>query len=1000
MRIIEITCTSDVYKRGRNCTRYGTTNYEPDSQQAYQTQVRRGHSYRDTIHAALLKHTRWTDEETVVKIFQSMGGKRSIGMMKKHKKDVHNQEQNEMLIPEWCTSHSAIALITMTQQMANVSKAGIDFHTVSAGGHAFAAYASIIRHHMGAVKATRARTRTMPTVNQAVCIAASWTPEHLEDFTNLSSNTRILFVSANEDLLAQQVHVTEALRRDCEERNDGPRIANIRFEGARRTTEELLGRSRHHLNDVYRSIAVNEWEYIPHNRWQDKIDEKSEDPAQAEYINENREVDLDQLRTLIPICPMNQKYEIFAVDLLYETMARKDGTLNQPKATAYILTVQKILAKIGVETQAKLLTNQGWETLENFIKATNENYQDTPLDMRVCKALMREHNVHPTAYAYIQFCTVALAYFIDATQSKTKEKSSRHQQNLRKQEENQTGPKLLIEGNSVTKGYGPEYNTNTIQIQDMVLKSERWAIVTITVESRNYLIPKENKGNISAEEAKKETHRQFTRAQKAEILEGSGLAIWADPAENEQTMDTFGNAGLTKGMYIEISLGPSLPAINGIVQDYQSHGNKKNSTWQEKSNITYLTMIIRCENVEWLTQEAKDGRPREVQAIAKSKALLQTKNWASILKAQDIDHLSANGALPGIQEEWERLAFENDSKVRQLQSKARIPQQALEAEQECLKVTEKIMQECIGNEELIITLMGMAHNEEEEENPNPEWTAAQWNTSEAELERELAEKTPTISRSIALNGKRGTAALITELLQSDSPVIADLIYGTSQRLLGSYVEPRVGPPGTGKSTTLIFQILIRAITTRRERTLIVSAQNAATETLAHGITKMVGKRANVLGLTARQVGHSQQETPSFTEIDASPKDLKEATTTISTVGMAKQEMAKNFPAYDTNKITRLIIEEKQMAIGHPDSQIFPVTFGKVRENGGVVIPTGDPKQENGGRATQHDQFMTRNTTHMKAGGSDTHSGLGTINEILAAIEPISYKEIDEESLEK
>ena len=100
-------------------------------------------------------------------------------------------------------------------------------------------------------------------------------------------------------------------------------------------------------------------------------------------------------------------------------------------------------------------------------------------------------------------------------------------------------------------------------------------------------------------------------------------------------------------------------------------------------------MITRCENVEWLTQEAKNGEPREVQAIAKSNALLQTKNWASILKAQDIDHLSANGALPGIQEEWERLELENDSKVCQLQSKARIPQQALEAEQECLKATEK-----------------------------------------------------------------------------------------------------------------------------------------------------------------------------------------------------------------------------------------------------------------------------------------------------------------------
>ena len=163
---------------------------------------------------------------------------------------------------------------------------------------------------------------------------------------------------------------------------------------------------------------------------------------------------------------------------------------------------------------------------------------------------------------------------------------------------------------------------------------------------------------------------------------------------------------------------------------------------------------------------------------------------------------------------------------------------------------------------------------------------------------------------------------------------------------------------------------------------------------------MVGKEANVLGLTARQVGHSQQETPSFTEIDAAPRNLKEATTVISTIGMAKQEMVKNYPAYDTNKNTRLTIEERQMSFGHPDAQIFPVAFGKVRKNGGVIIPTGDPKQENGGRATNHDQFMTRNITHMKAGGSDTHSGLGTINEVLSAMEPIIYQEMDEGSLEE
>ena len=64
-----------------------------------------------------------------------------------------------------------------------------------------------------------------------------------------------------------------------------------------------------------------------------------------------------------------------------------------------------------------------------------------------------------------------------------------------------------------------------------------------------------------------------------------------------------------------------------------------------------------------------------------------------------------------------------------------------------------------------------------------------------------------------------------------------------------------GPPGTGKSTILVFGMLIRAITGGKTQTLIISAQNAATETLAKGISGMVGSEANVLGIIKRQLGH-------------------------------------------------------------------------------------------------------------------------------------------------
>ena len=126
------------------------------------------------------------------------------------------------------------------------------------------------------------------------------------------------------------------------------------------------------------------------------------------------------------------------------------------------------------------------------------------------------------------------------------------------------------------------------------------------------------------------------------------------------------------------------------------------------------------------------------------------------------------------------------------------------------------------------------------------------------LTADITTKAPTIGLSFLINGCQGTLALIAELLQPESPLIADILIVLAQVSLGAHVDSREGPPGTGKSHVKgLLQLVIEILKLTRvdqpklgkDLTIMQSAQNAAVIEFISTIYKIVGPDAPMTGST-------------------------------------------------------------------------------------------------------------------------------------------------------
>ena len=312
LRIIEATCSSDYRERGTKCTRYGTTEFEPDPSHGYQTQVRQGQNHFCSAHAALFGQINFSKIETVQKLHQAMGGKKgqrlNFQAWDQYEEDRPRKPDETPLVPAWATRHATIPLITLSQLAGNAGKPGIDFHATSAGGHTVAAYAEICNKWLWRIKRCTTKQRLPPQIRNATTLGSTWTSEHLQEFYELPDDCKLLFISAHDDLLAQQAHVTEQLRKEIQRLEKGPRVTNLRIRGQVHITADILGKSRHNLHDLYRAITGNPWTLLPVVQPTLENDPTNEFPLKN--TSPNGEVCLDELRTLVPITSLRHKHEI------------------------------------------------------------------------------------------------------------------------------------------------------------------------------------------------------------------------------------------------------------------------------------------------------------------------------------------------------------------------------------------------------------------------------------------------------------------------------------------------------------------------------------------------------------------------------------------------------------------------------------------------------------------------------------------------------------------
>lgn len=125
---------------------------------------------------------------------------------------------------------------------------------------------------------------------------------------------------------------------------------------------------------------------------------------------------------------------------------------------------------------------------------------------------------------------------------------------------------------------------------------------------------------------------------------------------------------------------------------------------------------------------------------------------------------------------------------------------------------------------------------------------------------EITNKAPTIGYSFLISSAHGTLALIVELLQPDSPLMSDVLVALAQVFLGSQVDSREGPPGTGKSQVKgLLTLVIEILKLKREEQPVLGeeikvmqpAQNAPIIEYIKTTYKIVGPGAAMIGSTGR-----------------------------------------------------------------------------------------------------------------------------------------------------
>ena len=265
----------------------------------------------------------------------------------------------------------------------------------------------------------------------------------------------------------------------------------------------------------------------------------------------------------------------------------------------------------------------------------------------------------------------------------------------------------------------------------------------------------------------------------------------------------------------------------------------------------------------------ESGVVLQTSQMRRSSGILSLRNVAESLEVDREDILVTHGALPSMSKAWQDMGLIEDSSVQRLLAPAQVPKKAVA---ESILLVETVLQ-FVGSAHKItksLSLLALIQNCDDESRLDYECRADMESVA-GEAVDTASNVGPFIANTFMINGINATLHLYSELMQLSSATIEDILVSFAQRSMGSLSDIRIGPPGTGKSRVVCYEILLRNACFSPQRELIWCVQNATARTLAEGFHAITGEGTPVNGVTGRLPGYYEANKSVATPLDMNRK---------------------------------------------------------------------------------------------------------------------------------
>jgi len=279
----------------------------------------------------------------------------------------------------------------------------------------------------------------------------------------------------------------------------------------------------------------------------------------------------------IPLINAGSRYGMFALAVLYETIADPNGRRNKIRAAKFLEAAQAIRLQITTEKQALLLAARTqWDTYSLLITHTLGENAGGPFDPTLIRSLIQEHGVEINAYHMLEIQLFHLAMFTDNSIESSPEELQKKEDKKGKAK----GAGKKGEGKGTKKGKSKDVN-------DGIVRSEN-------IASENRKLLNSNKAVDSFAARVVDTRKTIGKWKATVIIflqieqqpdtdEQEGIGYWVEPVQHGWRPNSDERkTGMQKGAYVQLGVqrpvqGAVTTVVEGLVLDYVSAARGKDT---------------------------------------------------------------------------------------------------------------------------------------------------------------------------------------------------------------------------------------------------------------------------------------------------------------------------------------------------------------------------------------------------------------------------------------